>query len=235
MPFVFSPSSVMTYMTCPRKFWGQSIAKIIKWKPSKQKSRGTLLHEQIQDALRHPEKFDKVQQDTQLDAQYVYDRVSDVQEFRNMGHKLYIEHEMCMNKAGVQVGWWDDKAFLRAKADVVLLHDDPNQLVRVIDIKTGRNWDNNAVQLRLEALLAHIIYHRPLVRYEYWYIDQGETEEGVIDFRHGLAPVQDLYDTMREMGTAIKNNNFPCQRNNLCRWCEFHQTKDCDLYGNSRT
>lgn len=229
MAFVFSPSNIMVYKQCPHKFWGQSIAKLIKWKPSKQKSRGMILHEQIQDALRHPEKFDKVQQDTQLDAQYVHDRITSVQDLRRTGYKLHIEHEMCMNKAGAKVGWWDDKAFLRAKADAFLLHPDPCMYVEIIDIKTGRQWDDTADQLRLEALLAHIIYQRPLVRYSYWYIDQGETEEGVIDFRNGLAPVQDLYTTMQEMWTAIKNNNFPCQRNNLCKWCDFYQTKDCGL------
>lgn len=229
MAFVFSPSNIVVYKQCPRKFWGQSIAKLIKWKPSKQKSRGMILHEQIQDALRRPEKFDKVQQDTQLDSNYVYGCVSDVQKYRAWGYKLYIEHEMCMNRAGAKVGWWDDKAFLRAKADAVLIHDDPEKVVHIIDIKTGKNWDNYTVQLRLEALLAHIIYQRPLVQYEYWFIDQGESEVGRIDFRNGLEPVQDLYDTMREMGTAIKNNDFPCQRNNLCRWCEFYQTKDCEL------
>lgn len=229
MAFVFSPSNIMVYRQCPRKFWGQSVAKLIKWKPSKQKSRGTLLHEQIQDAMRSPEKFDKVRQDTQLDVQYVYDRIMGVQDLRRMGYKLYIEHELCMNKTGVQVGWWDDKAFLRAKADAVLLHHDPNMYVELVDIKTGRKYDDTADQLRLEAVLAHVIYQRPLVRYSYWYVDQGETDEGVIDFRNGLAPVQDLYDTMREIGTAIKNNDFPSQRNNLCRWCDFYQTKNCGL------
>lgn len=227
--FVFSPSNIMSYRTCPRKFWGMSVSKMIRWRSNKQKSRGTLLHKQIQDAMCSPEKFDAVQQDTVLDSQYVYDRLSDVWDCRNNGYKLCIEHEMCMNKAGAKVGWWDDKAFLRAKADALLLHEDSAQPVKIIDIKTGKNWDNYAVQLRMEALLAHIVYQRPLVQYEYWYIDEGESEEGLIDFRKGLAPVQDLYETMREMSTSIKNNDFPCTRNNLCKWCDFYQTKECDI------
>lgn len=229
MPFVFSPSNIMTYRQCPRKFFGVSIAKTIRWKPSKQKSRGTLLHEQVQAALRDAKNFSKIQQDAQLDADYVANCVASVHADRNYQYKLFIEHEMCMNKAGAKVGWWDDKAFLRAKADALLLHDDVSEPVRIIDIKTGRNWDQHAVQLRLEALFAHIIYQRSVVRYEYWYIDQGETEEGLIDFRNGLAPVQDLYDTLREMAVSITNNDFPCQPNALCKWCDFYQTKDCSL------
>lgn len=229
MGFVFSPSNIMTYKTCPRKFWGQSISRLIKYKPTKQKSRGVILHEQVQDALRDPVHIEKLRQDTQLDAQYICGRVAEVQSMRSAGCKLYIEHELCMNKAGQKVGWWDDKAFLRAKADAVLLHHNMDFPVRVIDIKTGRNWDKDATQLRLEALLAYIIYQHPVVQYEYWYIDQGETEEGIIDFRNGLAPVQDLYDVMREMGQAIKNNDFPCIKNSLCRWCDFYQTNECGV------
>lgn len=70
---------------------------------------------------------------------------------------------------------------------------------------------------------------QPVVRYEYWYVDEGECVDGVIDFRNGLAPVKDLYDTMREMGRAIKNNDFPATANKFCKWCDFYQTKDCEL------
>lgn len=229
MAFVFSPSNIMVYRQCPRKFWGQSISKLIKYKPIKQKSRGIILHEQIQDALRDAKAFGKIREDTQVDASYVAGCVASVHSNRNYQYKLFIEHELCMNKAGVQVGWWDDKAFLRAKVDALLLHDDPKNTVRVIDIKTGRNWDQDHVQLRLEALLTHIVYRRPLVMWEYWYVDQGETVQDVIDFRNGLAPVQDLYDTMREMGMAIKNNDFPCVKNGLCKWCDFNKTENCDV------
>lgn len=219
----------MTFLTCPRKFWGMSISKLIKYKPSTQKSRGTLIHEQIQDALRNPDKLAAVQDDVKVDMDYVRQCVAEVESARRDGYKLYIEHELCMSKDGAKVDWWSEKAFLRAMADAFLLHPDTQLPIIIVDIKTGRNWDTSAVQLRLEALLGHIVYQRPLVRYAYWYVDQGESEEAVIDFRNGLAPVSDLYDTMQEMRTAIKNNDFPCKRNGLCRWCDFYQTPNCDV------
>lgn len=228
MAFVFSPSNLMTYRQCPRKFWGQSISKLITHKPTKRKTRGILLHGQIQDALRDPAKFDKIQQDTQVDIQYVERLVDGIQDQRMLGYQLYIEHELCMNKAGQQVGWRDDKAFLRAKADVFLLHPDKRMPMIVVDIKTGRSWDKLHVQLRVEALLAHIIYCRPFVRYEYWYVDQGETEDDAINFSRGIYPVLDIYNTMREMGQAIKNNYFPATQNSLCKWCDFNNTENCD-------
>lgn len=228
MPFCFSPSNIMNFIQCPRKFAGTSIWKTIKYKPTKQKSRGMMLHEQIQDAMREMDKFDVIRKDTTLDAQYTYGAVQGVHDLRRMGYQLLIEHELCMTKQGQMVGWWDDKAFMRAKADAFLLHHDPNMYVQIIDIKTGKNHDKQNIQLRIEALMAHIIYQRQLVQYQYWYIDQGETEYGMIDFSKGLAPVMDLYDTMQEMQQSIKNNDFPATKNSLCRWCDFYRTENCD-------
>lgn len=229
MGFVFSPSNIMTYKQCPRKFWGQSVSRLIKYKPTKQKSRGILIHEQVQDALRDANTFGKLQEDIKLDVSYTGDRVASVHSDRNYGYKLHIEHEMCMSRNGARVGWWDNNAFLRAKADAFLLHDDKEKPVRVIDIKTGRCWDDDDTQLRIEALLAHIVYGRPLVTYEYWYVDEGETVGSTIDFRNGLDPVRDLYQTIGEIDRAIKNNDFPCQSNRLCKWCDFFQTINCEL------
>lgn len=227
--FVFSPSNIMVYKQCPRRFWGQSISHEIKYRPSKQKSRGMVLHEQIQDAIRDFNNFDALLSDTQIDTAFVHRMVSGAVYAKETDYALHIEHEMCMSKYGDKLGWWDDRAFLRAKADVLLLPEKDDRVPRVIDIKTGRHWDDTDDQLRLEALLVHIIYARPVVRYEYWYVDEGECVDGEIDFRNGLAPVKDLYDTMREMGRAIRNNDFPPISNRFCRWCDFHQTKNCNL------
>lgn len=228
MPFVFSPSNYMTYKQCPRKFFGQSISRQIKYRPSKQKSRGIILHEQIQEACRNIKAFDKVRNDTEVDVAFAKEMVDSIWESKKTG-ALYIEHELCMDKAGRQVGWWDDKAFLRAKADIFLLPSRVDDAVRIVDVKTGKKWDDADDQLRLEALLAHIIYGRPLVSYEYWYVDQGEIVDGLIDFRNGLAPVQDLYDTIKEIGRAIKNNDFPAQENKFCRWCQWYKREECGL------
>ena len=51
MGFVFSPSNLMSFAACPRRFQGQSITKEIKWKASSQKSRGTLVHGCLQKAV----------------------------------------------------------------------------------------------------------------------------------------------------------------------------------------
>lgn len=225
MPLVFSPSNLSTFKTCPLKFYAQSVVHEIQWRPSKQKSRGTVMHTEMEKALRlgwqDVNKFDN-----DVDTSYVRQVVSEVQKYIADGYKLYVEHEMCITKKGIPVDWWNKDGYLRAKADVLLLHPDASKVVIVGDIKTGRNYGDD-LQLRIECLLAHIIYKRHLTCYEYWYIDQGETVDGIIDFRNGLAPVQDIFDLMNEAGLAIKNGYYPAQRNKFCKWCSYNGTEKC--------
>lgn len=231
MAFAFSPSNMMTFKACPRKFWGQSISKLIKWTPSKQKSRGTFLHEAIQDSLRDFSKLAEVRKDTQIDMGFTEQCVSYVHRQLMGDYTLCIEHEMAMTKDGKKTGWFDDNCFLRAKADAILLpplDKYPTLPVVVIDIKTGKNY-GDTLQLRTEALLAHILYGRSHVRWEYWYVDQGESVTQLIDFGFGLTLVQDVYDTIKEMSLAMRNNDFPCTPNRFCRWCDFNKTDNCDV------
>lgn len=241
--FVFSPSNMSNYKTCPRKFQAQSITKEIQWQASKQKSRGSLVHSVLDKAVAHgmqsvttwPEGVDVI---------YTTQQVNDVRKAVVDGAQMYIEHELVISDVFQKTGWWDDNALLRAKADLLILpvmSDEPvpeinipfipqpkvNLPAEVIDFKTGKIWDTNDYQLRIEALLVHLIYHRPVVNYSYWYVDQGETVDGSIDFRNGLSPVQDVIDDIKEIKLAIRDNYFPPKKNAFCKW----RTGQCQLYG----
>ena len=65
------------------------------------------------------------------------------------------------------------------------------------------------------------------MRYAYWYVDSGEEVDGIIDFRNGLAPVQDVLELLGTMEQALKNNHFPPTANKFCRWCDFNNTPKC--------
>lgn len=223
---VFSPSNLGTFRNCPRRFYGQSVSKELKWVGSKQKSRGTAMHSFVQDAARYGWP-DTGLTDTTVDASYTR---ALVERLHSANADMFIEHEMAMTAHGKQCDWWAGDAFLRARADVFMLPSaDSADPILVGDIKTGRNWDNDHLQLRIEALLAHIIYARPVVKYQYWYIDQGETEDGIIDFRNGLDPVKDIYDLLRQASLAVKNNDYPATPNKFCKWCQWYKQKECGV------
>lgn len=225
MAVVFSPSNLGTFQNCPRRFFGSSVSKELKWQGTKQKSRGTKLHTFVQDAVRLGWPDAGLTDDT-VDSGYTK---AVVDSLRVMDAERLIEHEMAMTVQGKACDWWAPDAFLRARADVFVIPKDEAAPILVGDIKTGKNWDDDHLQLRIECLLAHIIYARPVVRYQYWYIDQGETEEGIIDFRNGLDPVQDIYALLRSASLAVKNNDFPATPNKFCKWCQWYKQKECGL------
>lgn len=214
-----------SFAKCPLRFYGSSVIKDIPWRASKAKARGTTIHSNVEKCLRlgwQP----NISWDSHIDLDYVRRRVDEVQTLRAT-HELHIEKEMAIDKQGRSCGWWDDNGLLRAKADAMLIPKNPNDVLYVLDIKTGKRWDDEDFQLRVECLLAHLIWQVPQVQYEYWYVDEGETHDGVIDFRNGLGPVQDVYDLMRDMLLALKNNNFPAKRNKFCKWCDYYGTPKC--------
>ncbi len=241
--FVFSPSNMDAYDKCPRKFQAQSITKEIQWKASAQKSRGSLVHNSLDKAVAHGIQAVSTWPEG-VDAGYVTQQVMDTRQQVASGAQMFIEHELTVNDKFQPVGWWDEDAMLRAKADLLILPpliDQPLPDVGipflptipllapadVIDFKTGKVWDTNDFQLRVECLLVHFIYKRPIVNYAYWYVDQGQTIDGSIDFRNGLSPVQDIIDLMKEMRMAIRDTYFPPKKNSFCKW----KTGQCQLYG----
>lgn len=216
---IFSPSNLGSYRDCPRRFQGQSVTKEIKWKASAQKSRGTQVHEAIEEYIRTRDDS-LIPQD--VDRDFVRNRVGMIP----ADATVLIEHEMGIDKKMQPAGWWD--AYLRAKADLIVIPKD-GELVHIYDIKTGKKWDSEAFQLRIEAIIALCNFKRPKVHYAFWYVDSGDITDGVVDFSKGLWQVQDIITLIKNADMSLKNNYFPPKKNKFCRWCDFFETEKCGL------
>lgn len=226
MGYVMSPSGLQTFRQCPLKFHGTYIDKSIPWKDSPSKARGTQVHAALERAVNRG--WDEMPMiDSQFDAGYARQVVNGLRGFSKDEFYLRTEKELAITKDGKQCDWWAPDAFLRAKADVVLVSYDKSRYVILGDWKTGKIWDRDAFQLRVEALLCHIIYGVSQVKYAYWYVDQGETVDDEIDFSRGLADVQDVFETMNELRLSLKTNYFAPRRNKFCRWCPKDGTTEC--------
>ena len=227
MAYVMSPSGLMTFRQCPLKFHGTYIDKSIPWKDSPSKARGTQVHSGLETAVN--KGWDKMPMvDNQFDSGYARGIVNGLRALADCGYQVFTEKELAITKAGAPCDWWAPDAFLRAKADVLMLPPDNSKPVILGDWKTGRKWDIDSFQLRTEAFLCHFIYGVPSVRYAYWYVDQGETVDATVNLSTTLADVQDVIDTMTEVRMAIKNNYFPAQRNKFCRFCPKEGTVECN-------
>lgn len=233
MPLVFSPSNLAVYRQCPRKFYGQSISGAIKYKPTAQKSRGIQMHEAVEKIFTYGWNDNSASMlDRTIDAGYVRQVHDMIWDKDAEGYIYASEYELCINQQGQSRGWWSKDGFMRAKCDVIMVpgRTAPQDRMAIIgDIKTGRKWDDDSFQLRMESLLAHIVFQKPVIRYEYWYVDEGFTVDGEIDFSKGLADVEDIYGLMKDARQAIKNNYFPPVENRFCKWCEWHKRKECGL------
>lgn len=225
--FVFSPSNMATFMQCPRKFQAQSITKEIKWQASKAKSRGTLIHDCMERALR--KGYDDVSSWPEgMDMDFVRKSISAARAaIETDGVELFIEHEMTVTQDWEKTGWWDDDAFLRAKADALIIA--PTKRAILLDFKSGKVYDRDCFQLRVEAMLAHLVYQVPVVSYSYWYVDSGERVSGSCDFSFGYHQVQDVLDLMQEMRGCINGNFFLPKKNRFCKWCQLYKTPECGL------
>ena len=225
--FVFSPSNRSTFMQCPRKFQAQSITKEIKWQATQQKSRGTLIHNCMERALQ--KGYDDVSSWPEgMDMDFVKRSVDAARTaITQSGVELYIEHELTVTDRWAQTCWWDDDAFLRAKADALILV--PQRHALLLDFKSGKVYDRDAFQLRVEAFLTHLIYKVPTVSYSYWYVDSAERVSGVCEFSLGYHQVQDILDLMQEMRGCINGNIFIPKKNKFCKWCQLYKTPGCGL------
>lgn len=223
---VFSPSNMDTFRKCPRRFQGQSITKDIKYKPSAKKDNGIAVHSELE-KLVNAEKLPEVFKlpDT-VDMGYVRQRLMGFHRMRNHGMEVFTEHELAINNKYQKAGWWDDDCILRAKADLLLVGFGG---AVIVDWKTGRKWDTDAFQLRVESLLVHLLYGIQKVNIEYDYVEQGETVYDVIDFTSGIGHVQDIVELMKTMRESISANVFPATPNKFCKWCDYYKTEKCNV------
>lgn len=227
MGFVYSPSNMDTFRKCPKRFEGQSITGEIKWKASKAKNRGTEVHNALERAVL--EGIDKMPLVDGIDAAFVTQKVNDVRAAEKLGASILVEHAMCMRRDKTSAGWWDDDAYLRARADMLILPGNTGIPPLVVDFKTGKKWDEDAFQLRVETLLVHHLYGANRVGYSYWYVDTGDVCSGVVDYSGGYQDVADVLLLLDTMDKAIAASAFMPTRNKFCKWCDFFQTPKCSL------
>ena len=229
MAYVMSPTGIDQYRTCPRKFYEQYITKFIKWQATPAVSRGNAIHEALaKSIIKGFKSIDYWPDGVELD--FMEQKVNQLRGLVDAGVAVHTEHELVVDKKlqPTKTGWWDADAWLRAKADVVVLPPKRNTAM-VFDWKTGKNWSGDRLQLRLEALLINLIYKYPVIEYAYWYVDSGETVSGTCDFSHNLDDVDDIIQIIKELQGSLADNVFPRKQNKFCNWCILKDTEKCRM------
>lgn len=224
MSIVYSPSNMMTYRQCPLRFYGRHISKEMPYRDSPQMQRGNAVHEKVETAVQKGVQAVSWD-DPKLDKDYIFRQVANVWSCKSAGCEVLVEKEMIINRDKQPLtDWWDKNAWLRARADIVVLPPSHVPHMTLIDIKTGKKWDEEDFQLRAEAYLAYFLWGKRRINYVYWYVDSGESVKGFVDMSsNSMERFLPVKATLDDMDVALKNNSFEPKRNNHCKFCDFYK------------
>jgi hypothetical protein len=133
------------------------------------------------------------------------------------------ELEVTFTKDWKLTGWFDDNAWCRIKIDVLILD---TTVVRLIDLKTGKNRGGYEDQLELYALAALLMYPEvDNVIAELWFIDSGE----FIGTSHGAYTQKDVKVLKKKWEKRVKpmfiDDLWSPRPNQYCKYCTFTKSK----------
>lgn len=146
-------------------------------------------------------------------------------------NNVLCEQEWAFDKNWKKVDWFAKDVFLRVKMDAHYLQAEiravgrtkvNEDVVVVIDFKSGRIYDDHEEQRSLYALGAMLVYPTATrIITKHWYIDQGG--EHITEF-----PATDLEklkkDWLKKFKPMLNDTRFAPRPGNYCRFCFFRKT-----------
>jgi|TARA_R110000765_G_scaffold351263_5_gene441229 hypothetical protein len=205
-PLAHSYSAFKQFSNCPKQYQMQRITRVVKPSFGEASIYGNRIHEQLEHRLR-----DK----TSLPAESSkYELLC--QSFEELPGHLLVEQEMTLDNNLQPVGWWDKAAWLRVKADVLILHKDT---AVVSDWKTGKHRPDN---FQLEILTACTFKHYPdikKVRGSFVWLKDMRMDH--VDYTRDDEPTlwNKIYADVSRIEAAVKEDTWPAKPSGLCPWC----------------
>ena len=114
-----------------------------------------------------------------------------------------------------------DHAWLRAKVDIEILQE---EVLTVVDIKTGRRYPEHADQAGIYGTLGFIIHPDvEQVDFEYWYVDSGEVETFEFDLGGQRTRKREWQQRANKMIRTKLFEPNPTEKN--CRYCAYRSDR----------
>jgi hypothetical protein len=144
------------------------------------------------------------------------------------------EQEWAFNKEWQKTGWFDRDAWLRIKMDAHYLQSETRMVKRtkvnedvvvVIDVKSGRIYEDHEKQRSLYALGALLVYPTATkVITKHWYLDQPAGQnEAITEFNGDQLPVLQR-EWMARVKPMLNDTWFAPRPGNYCRFCFFRKS-----------
>lgn len=226
---VLSPSALKKFATCPRQYQAMYITKEVKYQQSEAAVRGERIHTALEEMLllgwedsKWPDPSNK---------EHARKFVATIDKLRDVGWIVKTELEAAVNRDGGPQEWWDKAPvnFIRSRIDVCAYHPKQDYAI-IIDWKTGKKYDVDAIQLAVNAMCLQSRLGVNKYKSMFVYIDSGE----VVEHSCELPPVAlSEYSTVEQLHPAVKevlelvarlelavsDDTWPETKNKFCRWC----------------
>lgn len=210
-----SPTSLGTFLTCPRQFQAKYITKEVKFEPTAASEHGDRGHKALEARLRHG---------TPLPAEFVAAEPFALAVL-GKGGDLYVEHKLPWTAAGQPSDWWG--RYAGGIADWLVVKDDKAWLG---DWKFGGYRDD---PLQLHMLIIGVFAHFPHVKHvsaALVFMQTGAIFQVKSD-RSEISP-RTIASELARYEQAQEMNSYPPRPNGLCRkWC---QVVACPFHGRGR-
>jgi PD-(D/E)XK nuclease superfamily len=207
---VASHTMLSAFENCPHKGYRMYITKDLpKFEPDAKQQRGNALHKAMETHLSTGKVLpEELRQYEPLAAPL----------FR---YKPSVELSLAIDRDGRPCGSWDDRVFLRGRADVVAVQA-PTAVI--FDWKTGKKREDPA-ELRLHALMLQAAYPKIKVLIGHYIWLQDKTVGKQHDLSDTHVTWAKLNEQMDEIRFMAGQGTFPKTPNPLCGWCS---VMDCD-------
>lgn len=203
-----SPTSLQTFLTCPRQYEAKYITKEVKFEQNDHATFGDLVHKSIEAYLKHGEPLPTVIQrlQTTLDT---------------MGQVLFgAETKLAVDKNNNPVEFFDKEAYQRCIVDAILTNHDQSVVV-CIDWKTGKKRDAQTQHDFIKKCAKAKFPNAKIVTlFVYLFAGDSDRQE------YNGQPLVKLDTDMNNLQIAYANNSFKPTPSGLCgKWCDVTNCK----------
>ena len=166
-----SPSSIKIYQKCPKQFEAKYIKKSLPYKQSAAAARGEKLHELMELAINYG--WDNIDWPDVNNYHHAKGFVQSVKALEDSGWTIYTEAETAISKNGLTYEWNDKTAYIKSRIDCYAVNPDFDYAL-IFDWKTGKHYEEDKVQLIINAMCLKSYTHKSIYHCAFCYLDDGE-------------------------------------------------------------
>ena len=212
----WSYSALDVYMTCPRKYWAEKVAKCVPFVPNQATEYGKVVHKKFEEYLIKGKPLP-------LDLRHHEKVLSRLKAAKGEGMP---EQKLALNREFEPTGYFDPDVFVRAILDYVKVH---KNRALIVDHKTGKMFEGYD---QLELAAACISPYMPEItefRLAYYWTKEKKLTHKKLEAVDLPEVWNKFLPRVQRLQNSFDKDSWPTKYNGLCRnWCGY---KECPHAG----